>query len=246
MPELPVLQGPRDRGCTLCSLHEGAGANRCIPLTLHALTPFRNPPLPPLLVVGMNPGREEQQADRPFVGPSGKLLDRTYIGASGLSSLCTVWLTNASRCWTPLTQQPKVSHRTKCSSRWIPEDLSFILDHHPNQPQIDVLCLGADASDAVIRLVRKVDRAFSKGTSPLTFLIKNQGTVTPPLPTARHDPIPLRLWATYHPAYLIREGGVQAPTVSAHLSLIVHALAGTAIPASAPLVVPPFDPTPLT
>ena len=245
MPDLPLLQGPRNRECTLCSLSEGAGANRCIPLTLHpSCQSSAAMARDPLLLVGMNPGRAEMREDRPFVGPSGQLLDRVYLNASGLLSLTCVWLTNASRCWTPLTEQPKVSHRNACSRAWMPQDLAFLRTNHPSCPTLNVLCLGADAADTMLRLVRLTDKSFAKGSSPLSFLLKNQGTLTPALPVPGHEGWVLRLWGTYHPAYLLREGGVQMPAVSGHLSLLVHTLSGAVPVSTPPTLVPPFDPTP--
>jgi len=244
MTSLPLLQGPRDLQCTLCPLHEGSPEPRCIPLTLHPSCHPLGPSSPdPVLVVGMNPGREELRQDRPFCGPSGSLLDNNYLKSSGLAAVRTVWLTNSARCWTPLDSQPKVSHRNTCSRRWIPSDLAFLREHHPSCRVLDVLCLGADASDCILRFVRLVaDRTFAKGGSPLRWILQNQGTLSPPLPG--DEGWTLRLWATYHPAFLLREGGVQAPAVSAHLSLMVNTIRGTMPDLLAPVVVPPFDPTP--
>lgn len=245
MVALPLLQGPRDLGCTLCALHEGSPAPRCIPLTLHPSCQPHDPGLDPILLVGMNPGRTELREDRPFCGPSGQLLDRAYLQASGLPSIRSVWLTNSARCWTPLLDQPKVSHRNACSRRWMPEDLRFLRTMHPSCRMLDILCLGADACDCVVRLVRHLaDRGFGGKGSPLRWLLQNQGTITPPLPIPGHEGWPLRLWATYHPAFLLREGSVQSPAVAAHLSLLVNTVRGTMPDVLLPTVVTPFDPTP--
>jgi DNA polymerase len=60
-------------GCTACPLH--ARATRTV---------FgEGPEDAPLMLVGEQPGDQEDLTRRPFVGPAGKLLDRC-LGAAGL------------------------------------------------------------------------------------------------------------------------------------------------------------------
>jgi len=71
-----------------------ADCRRC-PLYQHAtqVVPGEGPRNAPLMLVGEQPGDQEDRAGHPFVGPAGKLLDRA-ITAAGLDRQ-TVFVTNA-------------------------------------------------------------------------------------------------------------------------------------------------------
>ena len=71
-----------------------ADCRRC-PLYQHAtqVVPGEGPRNAPLMLVGEQPGDQEDRAGHPFVGPAGKLLDRA-IAAAGLDRQ-TVFVTNA-------------------------------------------------------------------------------------------------------------------------------------------------------
>lgn len=64
-----------DTNCTACPLHEHA---RCV--GVH----WRGSPNPDVLAIGMAPGPQEDELGRPFVGPSGQLLQRA-LAAAGFS-----------------------------------------------------------------------------------------------------------------------------------------------------------------
>lgn len=51
-----------------------------------------------MVIVGMEPGRLEEKLRRPFVGPSGKLLDRAIDEANGRNIRRDAWITNAAIC----------------------------------------------------------------------------------------------------------------------------------------------------
>jgi len=64
------------------------------------------------LFVGEAPGAEEEREGRPFVGPSGKLLD-SMLAALGLQR-SEVFVTNAVRCRPPENRKPQVEEIEAC------------------------------------------------------------------------------------------------------------------------------------
>lgn len=73
--------------CRKCLLHK----------TCNRPVPFRNEGYVPggVMVVGEAPGAREDEVGRPFVGPSGRLLD-VWLGILEVSS---PWVTNTVHCW---------------------------------------------------------------------------------------------------------------------------------------------------
>ena len=93
-----MMTGTSTRRAVIASLRElraaEADCRRC-PLYRHAtqVVPGEGPRQAPLMLVGEQPGDQEDRAGHPFVGPAGKLLDRA-IAAAGLDRQ-TVFVTNA-------------------------------------------------------------------------------------------------------------------------------------------------------
>ena len=80
--------------CHLCPLGKnGRPAGRVVPPECPA--PGKRVRL---VIVGMEPGRLEEKLSRPFVGPSGRLLDRAIEEAGGRNIRREAWVTNASLC----------------------------------------------------------------------------------------------------------------------------------------------------
>jgi DNA polymerase len=75
-----------EEGCTRCSLSE----HGCKPIH------YRGNPKAPILLIGEAPGKVEQEENRPFAGPAGKLLDKILesieLGAEN------VFITNSVFC----------------------------------------------------------------------------------------------------------------------------------------------------
>lgn len=116
--------------CTRCPLH----------LLGNGPVPFRGPEHPELLVIGEAPGRWEDRARKPFVGPSGAMLGR-FLNLAGFDVTDTVSFTNTCCCW------PNRSHQTPT---W-PEidacvkNLDDTIDYF--QPEM-ILCAGLTAVSA--------------------------------------------------------------------------------------------------
>jgi len=85
----------RIRRCTLCDLH----------LSRTHAVPGEGPAHARILLVGEAPGRNEDEAGRPFCGPAGKLLDRA-LRAAGIRR-DRVFITNAVKCRPPGNRTPR-------------------------------------------------------------------------------------------------------------------------------------------
>ena len=94
----------------------------------------------PIAFVGEAPGREEDERGEPFVGRSGKLLDR-WLAAMGLSP-GQVLITNVVRCRPPLNRPPTEEEAAAC------------------RPHLDALLAMAHPR-AVVALGRSADRRLA-------------------------------------------------------------------------------------
>jgi uracil-DNA glycosylase len=122
--------------CTLCPLYRnatqtvfGEGAARA-----------------PIMLVGEQPGDQEDQAGHPFVGPAGKVLDRAMAEA-GLDRK-KVWLTNAVKHFKNEPRGKKRLHKrpnryeVEVCRVWLRQEISLV------KPQL-ILALGVTAAVAL-------------------------------------------------------------------------------------------------
>ena len=102
-----------------------------------------------IMVVGEQPGDAEDKAGHPFVGPSGKLLDRAF-DAAGIDR-DDVYVTNAVKHfkWARDARSPRRLHKTpnvgevRACFPWLEHEIALI------KPQI-IVCLGATAAKALL------------------------------------------------------------------------------------------------
>jgi DNA polymerase len=161
--------------CTACDLYKRA-----------TQTVFGEGPVPArLLLVGEQPGHEEDLAGRPFVGPAGRVLDRAMADA-GLAR-GDVYITNAVKHfkWRPdpagkrrIHERPKQGEVEACRP-WLEAEMWLV------QPAT-VVCLGVTAATAVLK--RRVTIGGSRGQA----LVSPEG-----IPT----------FVTVHPSAILRIPG---------------------------------------
>jgi uracil-DNA glycosylase family protein len=139
------------------------------------------PPSAKLLLVGEQPGNDEDLAGRPFVGPAGKIL-RALLAEAGVPDT-QVFLTNAVkhfhyelRGMRRLHKTPLQRHVAACHV-WLEAEIRRL------QPRV-IVTLGATALGAV--LGRKLSIAAARG-EPLA-----------------HDPSGAPVVATFHPSAILR------------------------------------------
>ena len=136
-----------------------------------------------LMIVGEQPGDQEDLAGRPFVGPAGQLLD-VYLDKAGIDRGAS-YVTNAVKHFKFVSRGKRRIHQTPQAKEidtcrwWLEAERKIV------QPRV-VLALGASAARAM--LGRTVSLAKERGR-----------------------PAPLEdgseLWITAHPSYLLRLDG---------------------------------------
>jgi DNA polymerase len=153
-PTLPKLRSIA-AGCTACDLYkrgtqtvfgEGARSAR-------------------VMLVGEQPGHEEDLAGRPFVGPAGRLLDRA-LAEAGIDR-STVYVTNVVKHfkWEPrgkrrIHARPSPAEIAACRP-WLEAELAVV------EPDV-LVCLGATAAQALLGRRFRVSKERGRWvTSPL-------------------------------------------------------------------------------
>jgi DNA polymerase len=127
--------------------------------------------------VGEAPGRDEDLEGIPFIGRSGKLLDR-MIGAIGLDRT-TAYITNVIP-WRPPGNRDPSPQETQICLPFIKRQIELV------DPDV-LVCLGKPSSQAVLELKDGIMRTRGRWHNYDT------GTRT------------IRAMATFHPAYLLRQ-----------------------------------------
>lgn len=94
----------RNPNCDLCPLHAGA---KTVCLWGNGAPDAR------VVVVGQNPGQNEDREGRPLIGASGKVLDQLLADA-GLDRQTDVYVTNAVKCVTSMNREPSASEAKRC------------------------------------------------------------------------------------------------------------------------------------
>jgi uracil-DNA glycosylase len=169
-------------GCRACELGEPA-----------TQTVFgEGPATARVVLVGEQPGDQEDRGGEPFVGPAGKLLDRALRDA-GIERR-DAYVTNAVKHFRftvkgkrRIHQKPGAEHLRACRP-WLESEFAVL------QPEV-VVCLGATAAQALI--------------SPSFRITKERGQLLPwSLPGADPDEedAPHQTWmlATTHPSAILR------------------------------------------
>ncbi len=159
----------------------------------------------PLMIVGEQPGDQEDVQGRPFVGPAGQVLD-AHLRAAGIER-GAAYLTNAVKHFKFVRRGKRRLHQTPTAREidicrwWIEGERAIV------RPRL-VLALGASAARGL--LGRTVSIAKARGT-----------------PHALEDGG--ELWVTAHPSYLLRLDGAaraeQDGLFAADLSAVAARLA---------------------
>ncbi len=157
------------RVCTRCRLHE----------TRTKTVPGEGNPETEVVVVGEGPGRDENQAGRPFVGASGRLLTELIESVGWQRD--DVFITNVVKCWPPGNRDPQPDEIAACAP--------FL------RRQLDVL------DPAVVVTAGK----HSLGVfMPGERIGRVHGTARPADPaTGARDAL---VFAMYHPAFALYDG----------------------------------------
>ncbi len=139
-----------------------------------------------LMIVGEQPGDQEDEAGRPFVGPAGQLLDR-HLERAGIDR-AAAYVTNTVKHFKYVQRGKRRLHQSPTAKEidtcrwWIESERAIV------QPRL-ILAMGASAARGILGKTVSISKA-------------------------RGEPIPLddgsELWITAHPSYLLRLEGEAA------------------------------------
>lgn len=106
-------------------------------------------PAPAVLVVGEGPGAEEDNQGLPFVGASGKLLDK-MLASIGLFRDKNCYIANVVKCRPPNNREPAPDERAACMP-FLREQIRLL------KPKA-ILCAGRTAAQAVLGTTEGINR----------------------------------------------------------------------------------------
>ena len=159
-----------------------AEIHRCRKCQLGSLrknaVPGEGNPKARILFAGEGPGADEDEQGRPFVGRAGQLLDK-IIAAMGLKR-SDVYICNVLKCRPPENRDPKPDEIINCLP-YLQRQIELI------NPQI-IVALGAHAA----RTLLNDNRAIGQLRGQFHQYLHGIGQPA------------IKLMATYHPAYLLR------------------------------------------
>jgi uracil-DNA glycosylase len=138
-PEAPTSAAPVPDWPSLSSLREAArGCRACDLWERGTQTVFGEGPTPAaVMLLGEEPGDQEDRQGRPFVGPAGRLLDEKHFK----------WEPRGKR---RIHQKPNAMEIAACRP-WLEAEVAVV------QPQV-IVCLGATAAQAVLGKAFKVTK----------------------------------------------------------------------------------------
>ena len=185
-PGLPALAA-QVRACTRCPLHAPATQS----------VPGEGPQGAPLMLIGEQPGDQEDLAGKPFVGPAGGVLDRA-LAEAGIAR-DRVYVTNAVKHFKfeprgkrRIHQRPHAREIGACSA-WLEREIDLV------RPRL-LVAMGASAARAL--LGRDITIGRTRGR-----VLEERGR---------------RLLVTIHPASVLRQ--MDATAEAAHYRMLVEDL----------------------
>lgn len=117
-----------------------ASCKLCINLGENHVPSWGNPSAD-LMIIGQSPGRQEVEQLKPFVGPSGEIVDYILDEAEIDRSDC--YIANTLKCRPPGNRKGEAAEIANCWSEWLHDEIKFV------DPRI-VMLLGKDAHSAVL------------------------------------------------------------------------------------------------
>ncbi len=177
-------------GCTKCGLAQGRTQ----------VVFGMGDPSADLMFVGEGPGAEEDKQGLPFVGRSGKLLDRLMAEEIGLArDQC--YIANVVKCRPPDNRDPKPEEVAACRP-WLERQIQLIA------PTV-IVTLGNFSSKLLIDTKTGITKL--RGQSyPMEGMISVNTVIIP----------------TYHPAAVLRGGGLQEAQMRSDLVRARMAISG--------------------
>lgn len=257
MLSLPQLPARED--CRACPLHETAKHVGVRGVWLEGSLP-PGPGVPAVIMLGRNPGRNENEQGIPFVGRSGGVLRNGYLGGSTpIPSLASVYLLNAVRCFTVADAEPNWSKHVKPCWAHTQTDLKEITKCHvatsaDNQKHpITEACLPSTVNPSSYPisvfspLCMKLSIVCLGGLASQAFVSLGLGEAKPKSQAeafrnnareVKYGGWDVFLLHTYHPAFYLRNPNAGA-AIQDHMLLLIDWLQGKLVAPSEPTIVPP-------
>ena len=171
-----------ERSRTLAGIDEAIHACRRCPIGLleNRAVMGEGPRKAELMIVGEQPGDQEDLAGRPFVGPAGRVLD-VYLERAGIDRR-QVYLTNAVKHFKFVQRGKRRLHQS------------------PTGKEIDVCRWWLESERAIVKpqLVLTLGASAARGLLGKTVSISKLRGAPHPLEDGSE------LWVTAHPSYLLR------------------------------------------
>jgi uracil-DNA glycosylase family 4 len=197
-----------------------------------------------IIIVGEAPGRTEDLKCRPFVGKAGRMLREAYIDFFDLTNRADVYLSNAVRCRPPQNKEPNKTQIKTCQG-YLLADIRTLQELYA---EVIVLAVGASALQSITGGSLKKWLSRQGDTTDFTQVLKHSVKVqlvvleiATGLTTNEKKkdklaewvtkavsvsyPKPCRVFATYHPAYILRNPSAGL-AVHAHMNILRDFLDG--------------------
>lgn len=225
---VPLPQLPSAPGCRSCDLGNVA---RSVGIGTHWIPDSRapGPGVPAVVLLGQNPGWNEDREGVPFIGKSGELVQDVYCQGISLQRLASMYVANTARCFHREGDGPANKHYKACRPRLIP-DLQAISDLH-GRGTIHVLTLGAPAAThlyALFGVKRSLADAMEKQGFQAEY-VEGDHTVR------------LVIVSTFHPAAVLRTRNL-IYAVQGHMQVLLDRLTGNVPQVTKVERVPPRSP----
>ena len=217
--KLPLL--PSQPNCSRCDLSAGGIHNIGIPWRMYK----DNSNDAVVLILGMNPGFQEDMTGKCWQGRSGKVLVESYIEGSHINDHADIYLGNIARCYTPSGKAPTSRQYRACWMEHGHKDFLTVMKMYGAARIRAALCAGADP---LAHLTRWVTGKAMKQADALT----QQGI------SLSIEGVQFNLFSTYHPSAVLRDPN-KIHAVADHLSILRSYLRGTIPMATLPQIVSP-------
>jgi len=198
-PPTPPVPGGRQVGADVAAIAAGCATLAELSAAVAAFTgcPLRTPATrtvfsdgpadAPVMVIGEAPGAEEDRIGKPFVGPSGRLLD-LMLSAVGLNRQRNVYITNVV-FWRPPANRAPTPIETSICLPFVERQIALLKPHV-------VILSGSVAARTVLSRTDGITKFRGRWmTDSNIAVLKNIATI-----------------ATFHPSYLLRSPGQKRET----------------------------------
>lgn len=219
MVDISLDQFSENRDCTACDLHSEV---KHVGIGAYLYDDPARPVQTGVVLLGQNPGYEENRDGRPAIGRSGQFLRRVLIQPM-LQSRASVYLTNVVQCF---NVEPTNKQYKTCFEKHFPPFMDWLLTQHE---RVAVVCLGGKACFN-----------FFKHYTGKPVSVKARHLSGNSITINDHE---VTVFTTFHPAFLLRsDGKAKVWGFFDHMKVLDQWLDGHLIPYTKPEILPSQPP----